>query len=100
MAEFQYSTLEGEQDSRVLPPSPNPNHGARLHGELLHVDLSQRPKYAALSYVWGTGLDSEPFICSGQEISIGKNLGQALRHIRPNAGDYLIVWADALCIDQ
>ena len=100
MTEFHYGGLEGEKDIRVLRLFPNLNRRARLQGELLHVDLNQRPKYAALSYVWGTGSDPEPFICNGQEISIGKNLGQALRHIRPNAGDSLSIWVDALCINQ
>jgi hypothetical protein len=100
MTKIQYSRLEGENDIRVLRLFPNLNRRARLQGELLHVDLNQRPKYAALSYVWGTGSDPEPFIYNGQEISIGKNLGQALRHIRPDAGDSLSIWVDALCINQ
>ncbi len=100
MSKFQYSGLEGEKDIRVLRLFPNLDPRARLQGELLHVDLNQRPKYAALSYVWGTGSDPEPFIYDGQKISIGKNLGQALRHIRPDAGESLSIWIDALCINQ
>jgi len=68
----------------------------------LHVDLtkSTTKTCGALPYVWGTGLDSEPFICNGHEISIGKNFGQALRQIRPDAGESLSIWVDALSVNQ
>ena len=100
MSNFLYNKLLGKRDTRILRLFSDTDSRARLRGDLLHVDLDTRPEYVALSYVWGTASDPEPFSCSRQDIIIGKNLGQALRHVRPESGNGLFIWVDALCINQ
>lgn len=65
----------------------------------------ENPDYIALSYVWGSPDDpGEVFVESGPEgahiISITRNLDTALRHIRNKRGKPLVIWIDAICIDQ
>lgn len=76
------------------------------------IDSEYKPLFEALSYVWGSQEDGESIVVEssldfGQNadiplhstIKIGKNLAEALRHLR-----YLehgrTLWVDALCIDQ
>jgi hypothetical protein len=73
---------------------------ARLQGELVHVDLDDRPIYSALSYVWGDQSDRVLFVCDGVEITVGKSLGQALKHLRQATGPPVVLWVDAICINQ
>lgn len=70
------------------------------------------PAYEALSYVWGSpaarcivsihdsanrgSSESDPSL---QELAIGKNLAEALRHLRYTDRTRAL-WIDALCIDQ
>ncbi|PVH77480.1 hypothetical protein DL98DRAFT_367783, partial [Cadophora sp. DSE1049] len=67
--------------------------------ELRVVRLDSAPPYEALSYVWGELNLSDYVICNGQIISITRNLGIALRHLRCR-GETRVVWIDALCINQ
>ncbi|ORY03670.1 heterokaryon incompatibility protein-domain-containing protein, partial [Clohesyomyces aquaticus] len=73
------------------------------------VDLSDLPKYSALSYAWNpkqpeTGyhvslgrasFKTTPNFC----LHIGKNLDSAIRHLRHPARVERM-WIDAICIDQ
>lgn len=76
-----------------LPQDSEPSHDAyRYHwGD-----------FAALSYVWGEGEDSESISLNGTQLPITKNLEIVLRALATNgefAGDYKI-WIDAICINQ
>jgi hypothetical protein len=63
------------------------------------VSLNERPKYIALSYVWGDPKSTKPISVNGKTFDVTTNLESALRHIRkPDADE--VVWADAICISQ
>lgn len=67
----------------------------RLH----HVDLDTRPKYEALSYVWGNPNATIPIKLEAHGFPVTKNLERALRYFRyPDTAR--ILWIDAICIDQ
>ncbi len=66
--------------------------------ELNHESLAGPPAYVALSYNWGNPTVTKNITVSGKTVSITYNLDLALRHLR-RAG-HLLVWADALCINQ
>lgn len=68
---------------------------------LLHVRLSDRPSFSALSYVWRVETDPCPLWCDGGRFRITKNLGHALRHLQYHEeGERKLFWIDALCINQ
>ncbi|KAI1768943.1 heterokaryon incompatibility protein-domain-containing protein [Hypoxylon sp. FL1150] len=64
-----------------------------------------KPKFEALSYVWGSMENPESLELrrdgseSGVSVSITRNLGVALRHLR-NPSSSRVLWVDAVCIDQ
>ena len=73
-----------------------------LRGTLRVVNLSDLPKYYAISYTWGSPEDSKQIFINAIAYPIRKNLWECLHAIMHNF-QYLRgswVWADALCIRQ
>jgi hypothetical protein len=65
------------------------------------VSLKDRPKYAALSYVWGQDDPDNIAHIGGHCIPIRPNLFKALRRLRAHAaGEDSTIWVDAVCINQ
>lgn len=67
--------------------------------------LDFKPRYIALSYVWGDPSDTEAIVVNSRVIQVTKNLASALRHLRlafclPGERTTTYVWADAVCINQ
>jgi hypothetical protein len=79
----------------ILPAT----HEDRLQGVIIHVPSTSAPVYRALSYVWGTGQQTEELLTPDGTISITISLSNALRSLchkdRP-----LTLWVDAICINQ
>lgn len=76
------------------------NTKSLLTGTLRLVDLKDRPKFAALSYVWGKELFSQHAIrCNGYSIEITRNCHEALMSLRNLFGS-ITIWVDSICIDQ
>lgn len=70
---------------------------------ILRASLDDRPKYIALSYVWGTDPANVVISLNGCEHRIQPNLAAALSLLRQYPlGDEkeIPVWVDALCINQ
>jgi hypothetical protein len=66
---------------------------------LKQVGLGKKPPFIALSYVWGNPNECAPIECNGATVQVTDNLAAALRRLRHN-NDPVVVWADALCINQ
>ena len=88
-----------QQDHSVGGASESPDlERLCIHCDIRHVTLETAPAYAALSYTWGSRLDSE-IIINGKPLTVARNLAYALRSLRDrNEVDF--IWVDALCIDQ
>ena len=91
---FRYTDTIGPGQIRLLRPVDPAKH--RYH--LAAVDLSSRPSYDALSYVWGNGMTSELIDIDGAHLPISANLKEALHQL--NKGPSPAYWIDAICIDQ
>ncbi|KAF1975758.1 HET-domain-containing protein, partial [Bimuria novae-zelandiae CBS 107.79] len=63
------------------------------------VDAQTTLNYEAISWVWGSPLNSTTLSYRGQNITIRRNLEDALRAFR-HADRPRTLWADALCINQ
>ncbi|CAH0027526.1 unnamed protein product [Clonostachys rhizophaga] len=76
--------------------------------QLSVVSLLEKPRYSALSYVWGDAANKETIMVNGMMVPVTVNLKAALRHFGRhwksfNPGRNLSsmrIWADALCINQ
>ena len=65
--------------------------------------LSSKPAYDALSYTWDNKGGLQVITVNDVSCSVTSNLELALRHLRPIEGEgvqELVLWVDALCIDQ
>ncbi|KAL9485434.1 hypothetical protein ACSS6W_004223 [Trichoderma asperelloides] len=62
-------------------------------------DLRRKPKFEALSYVWGDPANPTNIICCGEIMPVGRNLDAALRKLRSPVNQR-VLWVDALCINQ
>ena len=83
--------------------------------DLVYVLLDDRPKYVALSYVWGDPTETQPISLNGKAFNITSNLFSGLRRLREivsatdqnTAATFLTdklenfyLWVDAVCINQ
>ncbi|KAK8066822.1 hypothetical protein PG997_013569 [Apiospora hydei] len=99
-ASSPYQPLNRETtEIRLFDLSPGKDDDP-ITGRLRVVSLARKPKFDALSYVWGT---PEPqtviTLRDGHSISIGPSLHLALSDLRPRWRP-LTLWVDALCINQ
>ncbi|KAK1671258.1 heterokaryon incompatibility protein-domain-containing protein [Colletotrichum godetiae] len=63
------------------------------------ISLDSRPRYNALSYVWGNPDEKAQVIVNGVQVTVNRSLAEALSRIRRQQGP-VVIWADALCINQ
>ena len=106
----QSSTLHYEplnrtrSEIRVLcPHTPTGSSIDKLEFTIRTVSLDDKPKYWALSYVWGAPKDTEPICIEGQTFMATRNLRDALKRVRnimTTATIDLQLWIDAICINQ
>ncbi|KAK1846110.1 heterokaryon incompatibility [Colletotrichum chrysophilum] len=98
-----YFPLPHSDSIRILVLLPADRIDAELHGSLVSTRLSdcedEHTSYVTLSYVWGRKTNGGTAKINGQQLPIGRNISDALRHIR-RRDKPIRVWADAICIDQ
>lgn len=70
-----------------------------LEGRLNIVNLDDCPQYEAISYVWGSTVRSQTFVCDGNLTHITVSLSMALRRFRYTEKPR-VLWADSICINQ
>jgi Heterokaryon incompatibility protein (HET) len=59
--------------------------------------LSDRPRYSAVSYMWGPSDERRTIWINEQQIYVRKNLWSALQRLRLRTQDRKL-WVDAICI--
>jgi hypothetical protein len=96
---YQTQPLDaGRREIRLLNLQPRTTD--HIIATLSVADLaSAAGTYACVSYVWGNPNETVPIEVDGHELQVTTNLFDLLHHIRdPN--DILVLWADAICINQ
>ncbi|KAK0643168.1 heterokaryon incompatibility protein-domain-containing protein [Cercophora newfieldiana] len=97
---FVYSPLDTSRDcTRLVAIEPSQNVTSPLRCRLTHVNFSDRPRYQALSYMWGDESIKRPIFVDGKSFYVGKNLFDALHFLRHRKSGRFF-WVDALCINQ
>jgi hypothetical protein len=98
LQDFVYEPLQPDQ-IRILQLAPG-HKGDTLVGELLVSSFNDNAiDYDALSYMWGDPAPADRISLSGKTLPIASNLTTALHHLR-YSDKPLIIWIDAICIDQ
>ncbi|KAI0170956.1 heterokaryon incompatibility protein-domain-containing protein [Pestalotiopsis sp. NC0098] len=107
---FLYKTLECRQFRLLRIKRKDARDSDRVREyELETTSPGSIPKYYAISYAWGDGLQRTPITINGMELMVPINTAKALESIRialpklKNQYDQLEdvrIWIDAICINQ
>jgi Heterokaryon incompatibility protein (HET) len=87
-----------ESGFRVLILSPG-EEGSEIMCRLQQFDLTNPPRYEALSYVWGHEPPIHRIEVGNRPVYIRPNLFYALQRVRDRTQS-LLLWVDSLCINQ
>jgi hypothetical protein len=96
---FQYQPLDPDVDGIrliILEPAESPLY--KIQCVIKHVTFAEKPKYEALSYMWGDPSLRKEITLNGKSKSVNHNLLRALQTLRSSTRRTL--WIDALCINQ
>jgi hypothetical protein len=80
---YQHQPIAASSQIRILilhPPAPDDSED--LSGELVTVNLDDKPVYEALSYCWGVSDSSESLQVPEGQLSITANLAAGLKQLR------------------
>ncbi|KAK0295446.1 hypothetical protein LTS00_006077 [Friedmanniomyces endolithicus] len=77
-----------------------PSGSGSLSFDIVHVALSSKPHYAALSYTWGSPGDAGNVLIHSQYFPVRQNLFDALQRIYSGKSIVSHLWVDAICINQ
>ncbi|KAK4457280.1 heterokaryon incompatibility protein-domain-containing protein [Cladorrhinum samala] len=105
---YTYAPLPSDH-IRLLNLHPSPDPSAPLQGDLLTLPLFPSPSaqaapFSALSYVWGPTLPSpssnQNLTTPTGVIRLTPSLFSFLNRLRDTSSESLLLWADAICINQ
>ncbi|KAF5250802.1 hypothetical protein FANTH_4074 [Fusarium anthophilum] len=94
-----HQPLDQSRDCTRLLRIEASKDGDPITGTLFEVTFGDRPKFDALSYMWGDGPAGQTITLNGVSFSIRQNLWDALHYLRKHAPD-IDYWIDAICINQ
>ena len=97
-----------KKEIRVLHLQPGRGKApviCRMHVvSLLGNDVAEPPLYDALSYTWGSSSEGKMVLVQTETLHsympVTNNLHAALQNMRPRRGKPLVLWVDAICINQ
>jgi hypothetical protein len=97
----QKSPADSPEHIRLLSIERHPEDN-KLQGYIQIVKLSEKPRYEALSYVWGAENPKFPIGRHEPIFDVPKNLYTALHSIMSltDAGERRTLWVDQICINQ
>lgn len=84
---------------RLVHLHPASDSKADVVCSLEYARLSDKPRYQALSYVWGSQKEPKEILLNGTTVLITQNLDKVLRRLRLQH-EPRVIWADALAINQ
>jgi Heterokaryon incompatibility protein (HET) len=94
---FKYDCLAGLYYIRLVVLEPSRNTDSPIRCRLVQANLSQKPQYEALSYVWGDLSNKVLISLEDADFSITINLWSALSRLRLEH-ESRVLWVDAICI--
>ncbi|KAM0252147.1 hypothetical protein ACHAQJ_007844 [Trichoderma viride] len=99
-----YRGRELNKDSlRLVEIQPAAHESDPVVCTLTEVNFGSRPKFEALSYMWGAEKANDAITLNGLPFEVGRNLLDALLFLRSRVVSekpYRPFWIDAICINQ
>ena len=100
LLEFHHSPLDPSIDGiRLVILEPSSALRAPIKCRLKHVTFAQKPKYEALSYMWGDGFKKITIYIHGKGFKASLNLRSTLECLRDPIEERTL-WIDAISINQ
>ncbi|CZR58648.1 uncharacterized protein PAC_08540 [Phialocephala subalpina] len=97
---YTHQPLTGERNIRVLEAHGAESYDTALTFKLLEVSLDSPPEYHAISYCWEGQAPSRRVICEGKTLLVTVNCEAALKQFRRRQDETILLWIDAICINQ
>jgi hypothetical protein len=95
---FKYTPFLTDIDTiRLVTIKPGWS-STQIHCSLVHAAFGGKPKYEALSYMWGAQDERKEIVIDGKGFHVHKNLWVALYYLRSQKEERTF-WIDAICID-
>lgn len=97
-----YEPLDSKFDcTRFVEIESSKDDSAQISCKHVRIPFSQRPKFVALSYMWGDSNAQKKILLNGEEFAVTENLLSALLHLRrKNTLEDTLFWIDAISINQ
>lgn len=99
MASLIYDVLDASK-SEIRLLKANFGLTGEIECELTTHSLDLDPEYHALSYVWGDASITTDILVNSKTFSTTTNLVAALRTLALHLNGKVLIWADAICINQ
>lgn len=96
---FAPITMLSSGEIRLLTLLPASDEQSMIECNIDVAELSGKPDYEALSYVWSGVPGSSTITLSGRPITVSRTLDNALRRLRL-LDRKRTLWVDQICIDQ
>ncbi|KAF2191921.1 heterokaryon incompatibility protein, partial [Zopfia rhizophila CBS 207.26] len=100
---YEYRTLHCSRSEirllKLLPKDGSEKHKFIPTCRIFHATLHEKPKFVALSYVWGDATNSRLILVENTPVTVTKNLYDAMMALRPPE-EHIVMWIDYLCINQ
>ncbi|KAL7935867.1 heterokaryon incompatibility protein domain-containing protein [Trichoderma chlorosporum] len=93
----------GKDSIRLIEIEPAACESDPLVCTMTEIAFGSRPKFEALSYMWGTEKAKDAIMLNGFPFEVGKNLLDALHFLRSRVTSKdvcRLFWIDAICINQ
>ena len=99
MNQYVYNKLDPQRrEIRLCTLQPGSGDNP-VNCTLTTVSLDGKPRYEAISYVWGDASTRQEIIVDSKSLLVTVNLHTALRYLRWKDRPR-VLWADAICINQ
>ena len=95
---YKYEDVPAENTIRILTLYPGAPR-TRLEGRLDLASLDDKPRYEAISYVWGNATRCDEIMIDGKSLGLTQSISDALQRMRLENMPRRL-WADQVCINQ
>lgn len=98
--QYTYEPLDNSADEIwLISIQPHSDLSRPIQLNIIHTKLSEKPRYEALSYMWGSEESPQHVEVQGKRLEVTQNLWLALQRLRTR-DEARVLWVDAICIHQ
>lgn len=96
---YQYGTLNDQPANAIRLLTVNTGSSDSIECTMSTASLDEKPRYVALSYMWGTQDASKEIVINHKRFAVRPNLWECLKRFQRQPYPSRI-WIDAICVNQ